>query len=46
MEPDVTEMEEQKGTLVQQSMILPTGDTLPIYRYIHDLNADGFIDYR
>ena len=46
MEPDVTEMEEQKGTLVQQSLILPTGDTLPIYRYIHDLNADGFIDYR
>lgn len=46
MEPDVTDAAEQKGTLVQQGMIFATDGKLPIYRYVHDLNDDGFIDYQ
>jgi hypothetical protein len=46
MEPDVDDVSEQKGTLVQQGLLSAKDGKFPIYRYIHDLNADGFIDYR
>ena len=46
MEPDVTDGAEQKGTLAQQGYFTATDGYFPIYRYIHDLNADGFIDYQ
>lgn len=46
MEPDVDIEAKRKGTLVQQGLIRATDGMLPLYRYIHDLNADGFIDYR
>ena len=46
MEPDVDDLAEQKGTLVQQGLISAKDGKFPIYRYIHDLNSDGFIDYR
>ena len=44
MEPDVTQ--NTTNTLVQAGTVPVNGDgTIPIYRYIHDLNADGTIDY-
>ena len=46
MEPDVTDLAEQSGTLAQQGYFTVTDGYFPIYRYIHDLNADGFIDYQ
>lgn len=46
MEPDVDDVAEQSGTLVQQGIISATNGKYPLYRYIHDLNDDGFIDYR
>lgn len=46
MEPDNDDLAEHKGSLVQQGLITATGDTYPIYRYIHDLNTDGSIDYK
>lgn len=46
MEPDVDDVSEQKGTLVQQGLIHETDGRYPIYRYIHDLNGEGFIDYQ
>ena len=45
MEPDVTDLSEQKGTLAQQGIITPVGGSFPIYRYCYDLNAAGFINY-
>ena len=45
MEPDVTELAEQNGTLIQQGLITPSDGKIPIYRYIHDLTADGMISY-
>jgi hypothetical protein len=42
----VDDVAEQMGTMVQQGMIHGTGGVYPIYRYIHDLNAEGFIDYK
>ena len=51
MEPDMTDAKmtdvngkETGGTLVQMGKISATDGVFPIYRYIHDLNADGFID--
>ena len=46
MEPDVDIEEKRSGTLVQQGMIRATDGKFPLYRYVRDLNADGFIDYR
>jgi len=45
MEPDVEDVAENAGTLVQQGIITPVGGYFPIYRYCHDLNANGFINY-
>lgn len=46
MEPDVDIEAKYKGTLVQQELIRATDGKYPLYRYIRDLNTDGFIDYR
>ena len=46
MEPDVDIEEKRSGTLVQQGILRATDGKYPLYRYTHDLNADGFIDYR
>ena len=40
MEPDVDDLAENKGTLVQRGMV--TNDA--IYRYVHDLNENGKLD--
>ena len=45
MEPDVDDVAENAGTLAQQGIITPVGGEFPIYRYCHDLNAAGFINY-
>ena len=45
MEPDVEDVSADKGTFAQQGLIPSENGTFPIYRYIHDLNAAGFIDY-
>ena len=42
MEPDYATTTE---TLARQGIITPTDGAYPIYRYIHDLNEDDFIDY-
>ena len=41
MEPDLTNAQEHSGTLAQRGL-LSVSDT---YRYIRDLNAEGFVDY-
>ena len=46
MEPDVDDLAEQKGTLVQQGLISASDGMYPIYRYIHDLDSNGFIAYQ
>ena len=46
MEPDVDDLEDTKGTIAQSGVIWATDNTFPIYRYIHDLNESGFIDYQ
>ena len=46
MEPDVDDVSENQSTLVQRGMIRGENGLYPIYRYIHDLNGDGFIDYQ
>lgn len=46
MEPDVDDVSTNNATLVQQGMIRSNGGKFPIYRYIHDLNDQGFIDYQ
>ena len=43
MEPDVTQT--TTNTLVQSGTVPITDGLIPIYRYIHDLNADGSVDY-
>ena len=45
MEPDVVDVLTNKGTFVQEGVITATDGQFPIYRYIHDLNEDGSIDY-
>ena len=45
MEVDVDYAAEQKGSLAQQGMIVPANGKFPIYRYIHDLNEENFVDY-
>jgi len=45
MEPDVNDTATDKGTLAQQGIITPTNGVFPIYRYIHDLNEENFVDY-
>ena len=45
MEPDVNDTATDKGTLVQQGIITATNGMFPIYRYIHDLNGEDFVDY-
>lgn len=45
MEPDVDDVAENAGTLAQQGIITPVDGYFPIYRYCHDLNANGFIHY-
>ena len=44
MEPDIEDLAEHQGTLVQQGMVTGDGGKYPIYRYIHDLNEEGFIN--
>jgi hypothetical protein len=46
LEPDVTDGADHSGTLAQQGIIRVNDGYFPIYRYIRDLNADGFIDYQ
>jgi len=46
MEPDVDDVAENESTLVQQGLLGETDGRYGLYRYIHDLNKDGFIDYR
>jgi len=44
MEPDVTQ--DTTNTLVQSDVVaVNDDDTIPIYRYIRDLNSQGTIDY-
>lgn len=45
-EPKVATHGETKGTLVAQGIIDPEEGKYPLYRYIRDLNIDGFIDYQ
>ncbi len=44
MEPDVTDISTGASTLAMAGIIPQSGNTFPIYRYIHDLNQDGSID--
>ena len=44
MEPDVTDISAGTSTLAMAGIIPKTGDTFPIYRYIHDLNDDGTLN--
>lgn len=45
MEPDVADSQGYNGTLVQSGIVRPAADgTMPIYRYIHDLSADGTVE--
>ena len=43
MEPDVTQ--NTTNTLVQAGTVPIIDGLIPIYRYIHDLNGDGSVDY-
>lgn len=43
MEPDVSKS--VKHGLAYRGLVPCVGGRFPIYRYIHDLNAEGFIDY-
>ena len=45
MEPDVTDISAQNSTLVMAGMIPTLGDGYAVYRYVHDLNEEGFVDY-
>lgn len=45
MEPDVVDVSENTGTFAQQGIIPCEDGVFPIYRYIHDLSDEGFIDY-
>ena len=45
MEPDVKDVEDYTGTFAQQGLITATDGKFPIYRYIHDLNEEDFINY-
>ena len=46
MEPEIEDHGSTKGTLVAQNIIRLENGKYPIYRYIHDLNEKGFIDYQ
>lgn len=46
MEPDVDDLADSKSTLIQRGMLKGENGVYPLYRYIHDLNSDGFIDYQ
>lgn len=45
MEPDVNDVSGNTGTFAQQGIIPGEDGIFPIYRYIHDLNREDFIDY-
>ena len=45
MEPDVKDVADKNGTFAQQGLITAADGKFPIYRYIHDLNEENFIDY-
>lgn len=45
MEPDVGDAKEGTASFVQSGVISSSGGVFPIYRYIHDLNEDGSIDF-
>jgi hypothetical protein len=45
MEPDVKDVKDFNGTFAQQGLIPSVGGSYPIYRYVHDLNNEDFIDY-
>lgn len=44
MEPDVADSSGYNGTLVQSGIVKARGGLFPIYRYIRDLNAQGWVD--
>lgn len=44
MEPDITKS--VKHGIAYRGLVPSTGGNFPIYRYIHDLNTEGFIDYQ
>ena len=46
MEPEILDHGSTKGTLVAQNLIRLENGKYPIYRYIHDLNEKGFIDFQ
>ena len=46
MEPQIEDHGTTKGTLVAQNIIHLEKGKYPIYRYIRDLNENGFIDYK
>lgn len=46
MEPEIVDHGTTKGTFVAQGMISAEDGKYPLYRYIHNLNSDGFIDYQ
>ena len=46
MEPEIPNHGQTKGTLVAQGVIAPENGVYPIYRYIHDLNKAGMLDYK
>ena len=45
MEPSIPDHGSNKGTFVAQGLIKLKDGKYPLYRYIHDLNSQGFIDY-
>ena len=45
MEPDVTDISAGNSTLVMAGMIPSDGTNYALYRYIDDLNDQGFVDY-
>lgn len=46
MEPEIPDHGATKGSLIAQGILSPEEGVYPLYRYIHDLNAQGFIDYQ
>lgn len=46
MEPEIPDHGATKGSLAAQGILSPEEGVYPLYRYIHDLNAQGFIDYQ
>lgn len=45
MEPDVTKLIATNSGVVLQGLVPCQNGSFPIYRYCHDLNDEGFVDY-